>query len=225
MKKLTVASYNIRHGADAKFDMSLLASAVNKAGAEIVGIQEMDMCADRSEGRNQLEELKEALGFEYGYFLRCIDIKGGEYGTAIVSKYPITGVKTYKLFKGERCEQRMLGVYTLDIGARSLTFANTHLDYISESVIATQADEINEALRDEEEFFLTGDFNTGNFSLLRRIEMASIIMNEETRLVTFPSSGITIDNIIYRGKMKPSAYGTVDESYSDHYMLWATFEI
>ena len=48
MKTLKVASYNIRHGADAGLDMSVLAGVISSVGAEIVGLQEVDMNAARS---------------------------------------------------------------------------------------------------------------------------------------------------------------------------------
>ena len=57
---------------------------------DFLGLQEVDMNATRSGSHDQVAELMEALGFEYGEFVRSIDIKGGQYGTAVVSKYPIT---------------------------------------------------------------------------------------------------------------------------------------
>ncbi len=225
MRALKIVSYNIRHGEDTDFDMGLLAGAIKSVGGEVVGIQEIDMCADRSQNRNQIEELKEALGFEYGYFLRCIDIAGGQYGTAVVSKYPIKDVKTYALTRPNGREQRMLGVYMLDIDGCELTFANTHLDFGSESVIGVQMSELNEYLSSYERLILTGDFNTGNMKLFEKIENVSYVMNENTRLVTFPYGDQTIDNIVYRGNISLGAYGTVKQSYSDHYMLWAELKI
>ncbi len=223
--KITVASYNIRHAADAGFDMKLLASAALSVGADVIGVQEMDINADRSGNRNQLEEFKAALGFEYGYFLKCVGIKtNGDYGTAILSRFPITDVKTYKLYKGERCEQRMLGVYTLDVGGESLTFANTHLDYVSREAIRKQMEETDTYLSSEERFIMTGDFNTGDMSLFEKIGNAKFLMNECTRLVTFPENSSTIDNIVMRGEMKVTSFGTVEKSHSDHFMLWCEIE-
>ncbi len=221
MKKLKIVSYNIRHGEDAGFDMSLLADCIKSVDGDIVGIQEMDMCADRSGGRNQLEELKAALGFEYGYFLDCIGIKGGKYGTAVVSKYPITDIRIYPLTLYKGGEDRKLGVYTVDVDGTSLTFANTHLDFVCREAIETQMLELNEHLKTCEPLVLTGDFNTDDMTLFRKIENVEYVMNEETAIVTFPANGETIDNIIYRGNIRVENFGTVQNSHSDHYMLWA----
>ena len=70
MKTLKVASYNIRHAADAGFDMSVLAGVIKSFGAELVGLLEVDMNAARSGSHDQVRELMDALGFEYGEFVR-----------------------------------------------------------------------------------------------------------------------------------------------------------
>lgn len=225
MSELRVGSYNIRHGADAGFDMSLLASVINEAGAEIVGIQEMDMCADRSKNRNQLEELKDATGFEYGVFVKSIDIKGGEYGTAVISKYPILSHESYPLYLGPRSEPRKLGVFKIDLGSSVLTFANTHLDFVSEETILRQMKEVNEILKGEDRYILTGDFNTGNMTLFTAFDGAQFTMNEKRCLITFPSSGKTIDNIVFKGNLEIKDYAVVENSFSDHRMLWAELDV
>jgi endonuclease/exonuclease/phosphatase family metal-dependent hydrolase len=224
MKTLRVASYNIRHAADAGFDMSVLAGVIRSVGAEIVGLQEVDMNAARSGSHDQVKELMEALGFEYGEFVRSIDIRGGQYGTAVVSKYSITDKTVYPLYLGPKSEQRMLGVFSVDVAGTELTLANTHLDYLSAETIRTQMREVNAVLKDKD-YILTGDFNTTDMTQFYELEGASFTMCDEHRLVTFPSSGITIDNVVYKGPYKLTDFGTVENSYSDHRMLWAEFEI
>lgn len=224
MKTLKVASYNIRHGADAGLDMSVLAGVIRSVGAEIVGLQEVDMNAARSGSHDQVAELMDALGYGYGEFVRSIDIRGGQYGTAVVSKYPITKKEVYPLYLGPKSEQRMLGVFAIDVDGAPITFANTHLDYLSAETIRTQMREVNAVLKDKD-YVLTGDFNTTDMTQFYELEGASFTMCDEHRLVTFPSAGITIDNIVYKGAYKLLSFGTVEESYSDHRMLWAELEM
>lgn len=224
MKTLKVASYNIRHGADAGLDMSVLAGVISSVGAEIVGLQEVDMNAARSGSHDQVRELMDALGYGYGEFVRSIDIRGGQYGTAVVSKYPITKKEVYPLYLGPKSEQRMLGVFTIDVDGTPITFANTHLDYLSAETIRTQMREVNAVLKDKD-YILTGDFNTTDMTQFYELEGASFTMCDEHRLVTFPSTGITIDNVVYKGAYRLLSFGTVEESYSDHRMLWAELEM
>lgn len=224
MKTLKVASYNIRHGADAGLDMSVLAGVISSVGAEIVGLQEVDMNAARSGSHDQVRELMDALGYGYGEFVHSIDIRGGEYGTAVVSKYPITSKEVYPLYLGPKSEQRMLGVFAIDVDGTPITFANTHLDYLSAETIRTQMREVNSVLKDKD-YILTGDFNTTDMTQFYELEGASFTMCDEHRLVTFPSSGITIDNIVYKGNYTLKEFGTVENSFSDHRMLWAELEM
>ena len=70
---LRIASYNIRHGHDAGLDMSLIAADILAVGADIVGLQEVDVCTSRVHGRDTLCELAHALGWEHYRFCRAID--------------------------------------------------------------------------------------------------------------------------------------------------------
>jgi peptide/nickel transport system permease protein len=60
MKNITIATYNIRHGADVHYDWSRLAEQINRVGADIVGIQEVDMYTNRVGGRDSLSGLVNA---------------------------------------------------------------------------------------------------------------------------------------------------------------------
>ena len=50
MKEITIATYNIRHGGDVGLDWNRLAEVIAASGADVVGIQEMDMLTDRVGG-------------------------------------------------------------------------------------------------------------------------------------------------------------------------------
>lgn len=225
MKKITVASYNIRHGADADFDMNKLASCILSAGAEVVGFQEVDVATTRVGGKDLVEELKQATGYKYGYFVKSFDYKGGGYGNAIISKYPILSFRRELLYFTERCEQRSVGICKIDADGHVFNFAVTHLDLVSDAVRRTQLSEINALLCNDGPYFLTGDFNTQNFKLFEEFPEGKIILDEQNKLVTFPSSSLTIDNIVYHNSITFLDKGTGTESFSDHYMLWGSFEI
>lgn len=223
--KITVASYNIRHGADAGLDMTKLAACIKKSGADIVGLQEVDVNTSRVNGRDTLSELKKATGFEYGDFVKCIDYKGGGYGTAIISRYPIVSFEKHKLYFTKGCEQRAVGICRVDVDGTLFDFANTHLDLVSDELRRTQLSEINALLDKTVPYLLTGDFNTKNFDLFSELCDGTPIMNESNKLVTFPGSQITIDNIVYETGFRLLDFGTITESFSDHYLLWASFEL
>ena len=66
--------------------------------------------------------------------------------------------------------------------------------------------------------------NTADFSEFN-ILGANLLNNTFRFYPTFPGGNSAIDNIVYTDSFKEIASGTVTKSYSDHYMLWAEFEI
>ncbi|MBQ7364546.1 MAG: endonuclease/exonuclease/phosphatase family protein, partial [Clostridia bacterium] len=97
--KITVASYNIMHAGMVDYDMKRLVQSILACDADIIGIQEVDVNAKRSGGRDIAAMLGQALGFE-SKFTPAIDFQGGQYGTTILSRYPITSFVYYPLESG-----------------------------------------------------------------------------------------------------------------------------
>lgn len=137
LKSLTVASYNIRHGEDVSLDMSILAQDLINIGADIVGLQEVDMLANRSGNIDTMKLLAEKGGYEYYKFSKSINIKGGGYGTGILSKYPIMQYNTFTLPSGT-FEQRTFGHAVIDVNGDLINFFNTHLSYENADVRQSQ---------------------------------------------------------------------------------------
>lgn len=228
---LTVASYNIAGG---NFDKELTAIAkdILDCGADIVGIQEMDMFAVRSNKVDMLDMLLKNTGFEYGIFVKAIDIyKGGEYGTAIISKYPITSskiipLKTYE--GGPRVpEGRSLGIAEIDVLGEKVNFINTHLSYEFREAIEDHFDQVGEILGDYDSYIITADFNTNDFTLFERFHDSHAVNNKEHELHSFPYSstgGKGIDNIVMTNEWSWRDAGLGPLDHSDHRMLYATLE-
>jgi hypothetical protein len=84
--------------------------------------------------------------------------------------------------------------------------------------------EVSEKTELCKDFILTGDFNTADFSEFT-ILGANLINDQFRFYPTFPGGNSAIDNIVYTDSFKEIASGTVTKSYSDHYMLWAEFEL
>ena len=85
---LTVASYNILHGAAVGYDWAQLAAVIRESGADIVGLQEVDRRTRRAGGTDGLNELLRLLGWRYGRFSPVMPYDGGEYGIALLSRFP-----------------------------------------------------------------------------------------------------------------------------------------
>jgi len=127
---LRVLCYNIHHaeGLDGKVDTDRIAQLILEHKADLVGLQEVDKGVQRTQGRDLAAELAEKTGL-HAWFDRNINHQGGEYGNAILSRFPIlTRTNThYKMLRPG--EQRGLQRATLDVHGQKIAFLNTHLDY------------------------------------------------------------------------------------------------
>lgn len=222
-KTIRIGSYNIKHAADANLNLNTIAEVIKAQNLDIVGLQEVDKRTKRSKYIDQPRMLAEAADMPYYVFVRAIDYQGGQYGTLILSKYPIISSEVIPLESWDK-EARSLGHAVIDLGGVELDFFNTHLSYEDKSLRGLQFLEVAEKTDGCKNYIITGDFNTADFSEFRVIG-GNLINNEIRNYPTFPSSKSPIDNIVYSDSFKEVASGYVSRSYSDHCMLWAEFEI
>lgn len=220
---LKIGSYNIKHAADAKLNLKTIAKVITDANLDIVGLQEIDYFTTRSNKIDQPKKLSELTGMPYYVFVRAIDYQGGQYGTLILSKYPIVSSEVIPLESWDK-EARALGHAVIDVDGTQIDFFNTHLSFEDKSLRGLQFLEVSEKTDLCENFILTGDFNTADFSEFT-ILGANLINDQFRFYPTFPGGNSAIDNIVYTDSFKEIASGTVTQSYSDHYMLWAEFEL
>ena len=131
MKHINVATYNICHGRYVDLDWSRIASVIRMAGADIVGFQEIDMGTNRIGGLDTVAALTAATGLTHALFVPAMDYDGGQYGTAILSRYPIVDSGILPL-PSASYEPRALGWVTVETeDGHPLTLLNTHLSYES----------------------------------------------------------------------------------------------
>ena len=222
-KTLRIGSYNIKHAAEANLNLNTIAQIIKSQNLDIVGLQEIDYKTSRSKKVDQPAKLAEYAEMPYYVFVRAIDYQGGEYGTLILSKYPIVSSEVIPLESWDK-EGRALGHAVIDIGGKTIDFFNTHLSYEDKALRTLQFFEVSEKTDLCENFILTGDFNTADFSEFGIL--GANLLNDTFRFYpTFPGGNSAIDNIVYTDCFKEIASGTVKQSYSDHYMVWAEFEI
>ena len=222
-KTIKIGSYNIKHAADAKLNLKTIAKVITENDLDIVGIQEVDLRTRRSNGIDQPRMLADAANMPYYVFVRGIDYQGGQYGTLILSKYPIISSEVIPLESWDK-EGRALGHAVIDIEGFKFDFFNTHLSYEDKTLRGLQFAEVAEKTKACESFILTGDFNTADFTEFTVVG-GNLINNAARWYPTFPGGNSAIDNIVFTDRFKEITSGTVTQSYSDHYMLWAEFEI
>jgi endonuclease/exonuclease/phosphatase family metal-dependent hydrolase len=126
---LRVMSYNIHHGEglDGKLDLARIAKVITDARADLVGLQEVDRGVERTQRRDLPAELAQLTGLTVR-FDRNIPHQGGDYGNAVLTRFPIKRATNTPLKSFANGEQRGVQQIVLDIQGREVLFMNTHLD-------------------------------------------------------------------------------------------------
>jgi len=131
-----VLVYNMHAGKDAKGvdNLERIASIVDSLHADIVLLQEVDVNTQRSGRVDQPATLARLTGFNAA-FGKSLDYQGGDYGIAVLSRWPISSDTTYHL-PVEPPQERSGGSYEPRAALRviiaapggPLAVVNTHLD-------------------------------------------------------------------------------------------------
>lgn len=165
---LTVMTYNIHHaappsGGDSVIDIEQIAAAINAVNPDLVALQEIDVHTGRSgKDMDEAHHLGKLTGM-HPYFTKTLDYDGGQYGIAVLSRFPLEDSISYLLpiAKGAREEPRAVCmVKVLLPGGQPLYFASTHLG-LSKATRLLQADSITKIIQNlDEPVILGGDFNS-----------------------------------------------------------------
>ncbi len=228
---LRVMTYNIHHAnppsREGVIDLEAIARVIRDAGPDLVALQEVDEKTTRSGPTlSQTETLGRLTGM-YAYFSHSMDFAGGQYGNAVLSRFPILDTMHFELppERGSNAEVRSIGIIKLqpDKGG-PLYFAATHLDAGREETSRLlQARKIIEiARRLTLPLVVGGDFNTSpNSSTMKLLDelftMTCIADCPFTIPVENPSAAI--DHVMYlpSNRFKTESIQTIPETYaSDH---------
>lgn len=160
---LRVVSYNIKHGLgnDGALDLARTAEVLNKLEPDVVGLQEVDEKATRSESVDQAAFLGKQLAMQHS-FGSFMDFQGGRYGMAILSRYPILESEQIRLPEGN--EPRVALVVTVRLpDGRRVTFVNVHFDWVRDDAFRFQQATVLKKYLDSQTLpiILLGDFNDG----------------------------------------------------------------
>jgi len=162
-EKMTVLSYNIHHGAgtDGKLDLERIARIIRDQKPDVVALQEVDVKTARSADVDEAAELARLTGMN-AVFGKAMDYSGGEYGQAILSRWPIKEHSVHQLPQRAGREPRILLMATVANPNGNVVFATTHLDHEIEELRVEQARAINGILIKDNgkvPVVLAGDFN------------------------------------------------------------------
>ena len=207
-QSLRVMTYNI-YGARATSpanaaDLDAIAEVIRRQNPDFVTLNEVDVFTNRTgKDVHQARDLAEKLGMEW-HFSKAIDRDGGEYGDAVLSKYPILEKRSYRqpCAAEQPGEDRSLCVIRVQIDGKDLYVASTHLDHLSgDASRLVQATEIRR-IRDTElegDLILCGDLNAIPSSNVIATMTSFLTNTGPIDQYTFPSDDPSrkIDYIMY----------------------------
>ncbi|HVS31143.1 MAG TPA: endonuclease/exonuclease/phosphatase family protein, partial [Thermoanaerobaculia bacterium] len=160
--EIRVLVYNIHAGRDAAGVDNLVrvTDLIRSTGADLVLLQEVDRGTTRSGNVDQLARLEELTGLR-GVFGKSLDYQGGQYGIAVLSRWPIRAHRIVPL-PNEPPQPRAGGAIepriALEIETNGMKVVNTHLDASREETYRLQeVDHLLPAIVSAD--LIGGDFN------------------------------------------------------------------
>jgi len=230
-----VLSYNIHHaeGTDGKLDLARIAKVINSAEPDLVALQEVDYRTGRTGGVDQLGELAKLTGLT-PVPGDNIDVAGGRYGNATLSRWPVANPENRPLPVLTGGEQRGLLSVTVQPGdgRPAFDFHCTHIDHRRDDAERLAAARlINELVASSDRpALLAGDLNaTPESEVLKAFATHWQNATAEQPLPTIPSAEPTrqIDFVLHRsvGAWRVVETKVLDEPVaSDHRPLLVVLE-
>ena len=209
--RLNVMSYNIHVGIgmDKKLDLARIADVIKRHRIDIVGLQEVDRGVERTGRVDEMRELARLTGMDYA-FAHNLDYQGGQYGVAVLTRFPILTIDHRRYANRRERERRGFIRVEVEVGGRRLNFVTTHLDYQWQDGRIFETEQLLDALADVHgPLIVAGDFNeepgVGAYELMRKAGFAD---GWRRGPAEDPPGGLTypadkpakrIDYVFYRG--------------------------
>ncbi|TWD79874.1 endonuclease/exonuclease/phosphatase family metal-dependent hydrolase [Kribbella amoyensis] len=233
-------TYNIHHGAgvDGVLDLERIAAVIESSDADVVGLQEVDKhWGERSNWVDQAAWLARRLDMHYRYApnLDLPPATAGEprrqYGTAILSRFPIREFENTLLPLYPGGEQRGLAVASIKVRGQELRFANTHLTHNNNAERQEQATKVVDLLSDSRKpTLVVGDLNA--VPTTPEIKILTAVWQDSWTEVggpgyTSPASNPTarIDYLLHSATLRPRSAEVLSTLASDHLPVTATYTL
>ena len=194
-RELRVMSYNIKHGMtngtcvqpprpspDCQLDLEASIDVIRAHDPDIVGMQEIDRFWARSAFLDEPAEIAAALGMNHYCYAPNLDhapdthsVVPHQYGTLIVSRFPILECENTLLRRVGNTEQRGLLKALINVRGVPLQFYNTHLHTARADRLLQTADiaAVLDAAPDGPKV-VVGDFNANSTATTTVVEMLPI---------------------------------------------------
>lgn len=219
--KLLVMTYNIHSGKDinGRYSLDKIIKFIQCVSPDVLALQEIN--ENRVRGF-QISQIKRELNY-YLHFGSNMELHGGQYGIATLTKLPI--IKKEHIILPSLMEQRGMIHSTIFIEDQNINIYNTHLG-LSNLERYGQLNIINKfikkhSLKSNPPILLLGDFNT-TMPLYNR----SLLYDTDTHVLpTIIGFDKKIDYILVSHHIKVLNFEVIKVEYSDHFPLLAEIVI
>ncbi len=153
---LRFLTYNIKHGELSSLEA--IANVIKGQSPDVVALQEVDSLTARSGGVDQAARLGELTGMAHAFVPALLSFDGGQYGLAVLSRYPIRSSQRVALRSA--AEQRALGIVEIELDPQHVVPVGvTHFGTTGAAERSNQAADVKAALAGKPLALLAGDLN------------------------------------------------------------------
>jgi endonuclease/exonuclease/phosphatase family metal-dependent hydrolase len=237
-QELRVMSYNIHHANPPSkediIDLKAIIETIKAEDPDLVALQEIDADTQRSGKGNQAQQIGDALSMHV-FFGKAINFEKGEYGVAILSKFPILDSEIIRLptVVETNGEPRVLATIDIELpDGGKIRFGSTHLDaQKADTNRLLQIQKIVEITKKVKiPFIVAGDFNAAPGSEVIDILDKNLKRTCENCAPTIPAEAPekAIDFIAFRSDSRISVmeHQVIEQDYaSDHLPVLAVLGI
>lgn len=232
-------TYNIHKGiggVDRRYDLQRIIDVIGHYQPDIAFLQEVDEGVQRSQHDRQIELLADALGFSHFSYQSNVAVKGGHYGNAILSRYPLGDQLDLDLKVSIKKTRRALitrAVIPVDGEIQPMLLCNTHLGLsgFERNVQIKRILTLDDFSELSQPFIVGGDFNDVWAEHGRKLMFPLGFQCAVGKAKTFPAAlpVRSLDAIYYRGDLKlmDSFSGRIKltRQASDHLPVIADFKL
>ena len=198
VRPIRLVTYNIHKGlggVDRRYRLDRIIEVLTHCRGDIMLLQEVDDGVPRSRHDRQVELLAEALGIDHFVYQPNVRLKRGQYGNAILSRFPVEHPVHLELTIPLKKRRRALAVHAripVDGRTRTLVVINAHLG-LAGFERAVQMRRILESpvvrrTRRQTPIVVGGDLNDVWATLGKRLLRPAGFQPTSWRIKTFPAA-------------------------------------
>lgn len=228
MIELCVGTFNVAAGKQP--DKEILRQWIDEEEIDVLALQEVDEYTKRTPF-SMSHEL--GLNHPYRYFSKAISFESGDYGIALISKFPFEK-QGFRFFQSFGTEKRLYQRVLLIIDKKQIAVYHTHLSFESPDIRVNQVKQLlKEVNRETAEYIIIlGDFNMDDsldeWDLFKGYQLVNGYKGEwhntfvelDEKMKVF-----TIDNIILSKNISIEEISVKETQLSDHSLLKAKIRL